>query len=80
VFLLIVTADCPEEPKPFPCTEVGQNIMFFTPMAGATVGLGVAVVGTWIWPRTNRVLWLSLGWILLVVGILASCGIAEQKP
>jgi hypothetical protein len=43
-------------------------------------GLGVAVLGAWIWPRRPRWVWISVGYLMAFAGYVTSLTISGDAP
>jgi hypothetical protein len=58
------------------CTGRGQGLAITLPIAAAVVGLLVATIGAWAWPRRLRPLWIAAGWLIAVCGLVTDGAIA----
>jgi hypothetical protein len=75
--LFVMAGDsCGEHDQRLICSADWQGVVGYGPMLTGTIGLVVGLVGVWIWPRRRRWLWLTLGYVIAVVGLCAAYVVA----
>jgi hypothetical protein len=71
---------CSDSDKQYICTPQGQHFVFTAPILSAMIGLGLSVIGCWVWPRHRRGVWLALGYLVAFTGFLVSAVIVDAAP
>jgi len=68
---LLALGNCsPDDSRP-ECAPDRLRISEWAPAWGTSIGLAIAVIGCWIWPRHPRAVWLFFGSVVALLGFAA---------
>jgi hypothetical protein len=65
---LLALGNCQVGDSRAACAPDRLRISMWAPVWGSSIGLAVAAIGCWIWPRTHRAAWLVFGYLSAFLG------------